>query len=148
MSITKAATAIANQVSNDAPWSNTTSGTYWFFMAGQGAMPEYTGPRFETAPPALPAYFSDIEIQTATTMELLQERLEANGLSLTSIVDARIYLFEALRDYRGFARAWRRVFEPIGHWPSMNLMPSKQANGLRGTMLPDLIVEIDLIAHR
>lgn len=71
MSITKAATEIANQVSNDAPWSNTTSGTYWFFMAGQGAMPEYTGPRFETAPPALPAYFSDTEIQTATTMELL-----------------------------------------------------------------------------
>lgn len=120
----------------------------WFFMAGQGAMPEYKGPRFETAPPGLPAYFSDIEIQTATTMELLQEQLEANGLSLTSIVDARIYLFEALRDYRGFARAWRRVFEPIGHWPSMNLIPSKQANGLRGTMLPDLIVEIDLIAHR
>ena len=45
----------------------------WFFMAGQGAMPEYKGPRFETAPPGLPAYFSDIEIQTATTMELLQE---------------------------------------------------------------------------
>ena len=120
----------------------------WFFMAGQGAMPEYGNLRFETAPAGLPHNFSDIEIQTASTMELLQEQLEANGLSLTSIVDARIYLFDALRDHRGFERAWRRVFEPIGHWPSMNLIPSKQANGLRGTMLPDLIVEIDLIAHR
>ena len=119
----------------------------WFFMAGQGAMPEYDDLRFDTAPPGLPSYFSDIEIQTEATMELLLEQLEANGLSLKSIVDARIYLFEALRDYRGFEAAWRRVFEPIGHWPSMNLIPSKQASGLRGTMLPDLIVEIDLVAH-
>ncbi|HXJ83688.1 MAG TPA: Rid family hydrolase [Candidatus Methylomirabilis sp.] len=120
----------------------------WFFMAGQVAITDYKNLKSMTAPPGLPHYFSDIEIQTAATMELLREQLEGNGLSLRNIVDARIFLVEPRRDYRGFERAWRRIFEPIGHWPSMNLIPSKQANGLGGVMMYDLIVEIDLTAHR
>ena len=122
----------------------------WFFMAGQVPMLDYENLRVATAPPGLPYYFSDIEVQTETTMELLQEQLEGNGLTLRDIVDARIYLVEPRRDYRGFERAWRRIFEPLGHWPSINLIPSKEEDGGSGVMLQDklLHIEIDLIAHR
>ena len=122
----------------------------WFFMAGQVPMLDYENLRVETAPPGLPHYFSNIEVQTTTTMQLLQEQLEGNGMTLRDIVDARIYLVEPRRDYRGFERVWRRIFEPLGHWPSLNLIPSKEADGGSGVMLQDdlLHIEIDLIAHR
>ncbi len=122
----------------------------WFFMAGHCAVPDFESFSVVTAPRDLPHYFSDIEIQTQTTMDLLVEQLEANDLSLRNIVDARVFLAgdDPRGDYRGFERVWRRVFEPSGHWPSMNLIPSQQANGLGGIMMHDLIVEIDLIAHR
>ena len=122
----------------------------WFFMAGHCAVPDFENLQFVTAPRGLSHYFSDIEIQTEETMRLLVEQLEANGLSLRNVVDARVFLAgeDPKGDYRGFERAWKRVFEPSGHWPSMNLIPSRQANGLGGIMTPDLIVEIDLIAHR
>ena len=83
-------------------------------------------------------------------MELLQEQLQGNGMTLRDIVDARIYLVEPRRDYRGFERVWRRIFEPLGHWPSINLIPSKETDGGSGVMLQDdlLHIEIDLIAHR
>ena len=122
----------------------------WFFMAGHCAVPDFESFSVVTAPRGLPHYFSDIEIQTQTTMDLLVEQLEANDLSLRNVVDARVFLAgeDPRGDYRGFERVWRRVFEPSGHWPSMNLIPSQQANGLGGIMMHDLIVEIDLIAHR
>ena len=120
----------------------------WFFMAGQGAIPDYANMVFETAPPGLPHYFSDIEIQTASTMALIREQLAGNDLSLANVVDARVYLVHAQRDYRGFARAWRRIWEPVGRMPSMNLIPSRQRDGHGGMMMEELIVEIDLIAHR
>ena len=122
----------------------------WFFMAGHTSLPDYENMVHKTAPHGLPHYFSDIEVQTETTMQLLQEQLEGNGMTLRDIVDARIYLVEPRRDYRSFERTWRRIFEPLGHWPSMNLIPSKQANGGSGVMAPDdlLNIEIDLIAHR
>ncbi len=43
-----------------------------------------------------------------------------------------------------------RIFEPLGHWPSINLIPSKEEDGGSGVMLQDklLNIEIDLIAHR
>ena len=120
----------------------------WFFMAGAGAIRDYENFVFVTAPPGLPYYFSDIEIQTEWTMTPLREQLEGNDLSLANVVDARVYLVRAQRDYRAFARAWRRIWEPVGPMPSMNLIPSRQRDGRGGMMMEDLIVEIDLIAHR
>lgn len=120
----------------------------WFFMAGQLAIPDYANLRYETAPRGLPHYFSDIEIQTEMALTLLQEQLAANDMSLRHVVDARIFLTRSRQDFRGFARAWQRAFEPSGHLPSMNYVPSNQADGQGGTLMPDdLLVEIDLIAH-
>ena len=120
----------------------------WFFMAGAGAIRDYENFVFVTAPPGLPYYFSDIEIQTEWTMALIREQLAGNDLSLANVVDARVYLVHAQRDYRGFARAWRRIWEPVGRMPSLNLIPSRQRDGHGGMMMEELIVEIDLIAHR
>lgn len=122
----------------------------WFYMAGQVPMPDYENLRVITAPRGLPHYFSDIEVQTEATMELLREQLEGNDMALADVVEARVYLVEALRDFRGFDRAWRRVFEPTGRLPSLNLIPSKQVNGKSGIMLEDglALIEIDLTAHQ
>ncbi len=120
----------------------------WFFMAGQISMPDYENLRFAAAPAGLPHYFSDIEVQTETTMELLGEQLDANDMTLSDVVDARVFLTQARRDYRTFARTWERIFAPVGRLPSLNFIPSTQRNGKGGIMAEDLIIEIDLIAHR
>ena len=120
----------------------------WFFMAGQISMPDYENLRFKSAPPGLPYYFSDVEVQTETTMMLLGEQLEANGMTLADIVDARVFLTRARRDYRNFARTWERIFAPVGRMPSLNFIPSTQRNGKGGIMVEELIIEIDLTAHR
>ena len=103
---------------------------------------------FDTAPEKLPYHFSDIEIQTESTMGLLLEQLTGNGLGLEDVVDAKIFLVDPHRDFRGFTRAWRRLFEPVGHFPSMSLVPSRQANGKGGIMVHELVIEIDLISRK
>jgi enamine deaminase RidA (YjgF/YER057c/UK114 family) len=120
----------------------------WLFTAGMAAIAEYEKGVLVTAPPGLPYYFSDVEIQTEFVMEYLRNQLEANGYRLSDIIDARIYLVNSRRDYRGFERAWRRIFEPIGHFPSMSLIPSTQENGLGGILVHELLVEIDLISKK
>ena len=120
----------------------------WFFMAGQISCPDYENFQFTQAPKGLPHYWSDIEIQVHGTMDLLRTQLEAHELDLTNVVDARVFLCWAQRDYRGFERAWREVWEPTGHMPTLNIIPSNQASGEGGIMMPELLIEIDLIAHR
>ncbi|MPZ23030.1 MAG: hypothetical protein GEU28_05690 [Dehalococcoidia bacterium] len=127
----------------------------WLFTAGQCSVPGYnmTGKdavpenMFVMSPRGLPHHFSDIEIQTEFTMVLLKEQLEGNGYSLADIVDARIFLSHARRDFAGFERAWRRAFEGIGSMPSMSLLPANQEDGEVGFMLHETIVEIDLITR-
>lgn len=121
----------------------------WFFMAGQVACGDFDALDFAQTPKGLPYYSNDIEVQTAEVLRLLGNQLAANEMSLSNVVDARVFLVEPRRDYRGFERAWREVFEPTGHLPTINLIPSKQENGGGGIMMPnDLWIEIDLIAHR
>ena len=45
-------------------------------------------------------------------------------------------------------RTRQRLFEPTGHYPSLNFIPSTQHNGLGGVMIHELIIEIDRIVHR
>ena len=120
----------------------------WLFCAGQTATPDYKNAIFETAPEKLPHHFSDIQIQTEMVMELLSEQLAGNGMGLGDIVDAKIFLVYPHRDYRGFERTWRRLFEDVGRLPSMSLIPSRQANGGGGVMVHELVIEIDLICRK
>lgn len=120
----------------------------WLFTAGQVAIPDFTKPEVVGAPAKLPYYFSDIEIQTEFTMQMLGEQLEANGYTLADIVDARIYLVNPRRDYRGFERAWRRIFAPVGRFPSMSLIPISSEDGSSGMMFPGPLIEIDLISKK
>jgi enamine deaminase RidA (YjgF/YER057c/UK114 family) len=120
----------------------------WLFTAGQVPVPDFAKPEWVGAPKGLPHYFSDIEIQTGFTLELLKEQLEANGHSFADVVDARIYLVDVHRDFRGFARAWQRAFADVEQWPTMSMMPSNQADGDTGIMFPGPTIEIDLISRR
>jgi enamine deaminase RidA (YjgF/YER057c/UK114 family) len=118
----------------------------WLFMAGQVPLPDIAVPTWVGAPPGLPHHWSDVEIQTDFTLELLCEQLDGNGLSLADVVDAHIYLTDPRRDFRGFERAWRRNFA-AGPLPAMSVTPSRQANGDTGILFPGPVVEIDLVAR-
>ena len=126
-----------------------TVGDEWLFLAGQLPVPDYAAGDVEGAPPGMPNYVSDIELQTEATMRLLYNQIEANGFALSDVADARIYLIHAQRDFRGFDRAWRRIFAEHGvaaeNLPSMSLMPSTQRNGDTGAMFWGPEIEIDLI---
>jgi enamine deaminase RidA (YjgF/YER057c/UK114 family) len=120
----------------------------WLFTAGQIPVPDISKPEWVGAPPGLPNHWHDIELQTEFTMELLSEQLDANGFSLADVVDARIYLVEPRRDFRGFARVWDRLFRDVESKPAMSVIPSKQADGRSGMMVPGPTIEIDLISKR
>lgn len=120
----------------------------WLFTAGQIPVPDISEPDWVGAPPGLPNHWHDIELQTEFTMELLSEQLAANGFSLADVVDARIYLIEPRRDFRGFGRVWDRMFRDVESKPAMSVIPSKQANGRPGMMIPGPTIEIDLISKR
>lgn len=120
----------------------------WLFTAGQIPVPDITKQGWVGAPEKLPHHWNDIEIQTEFTMELLEEQLDANGFGLADIVDARIYLIEPRRDFRGFARVWERLFRELPDRPAMSLIPSRQESGRTGIMVDGPLLEIDLTARR
>ncbi|MPZ23773.1 MAG: hypothetical protein GEU28_09545 [Dehalococcoidia bacterium] len=115
----------------------------WLFTAGQTSTQDYVKGIVRTSPPGLPHYFSNIEAQTERVMELLVHQIEANGYSLADIAEAKIFLTDARRDYRTFARTWERLFDGVP-LPPMSLIPSNQANGKGGVMSDEMIIEIDV----
>lgn len=121
----------------------------WLFTAGQVPMPDFgVHESIVRTPQGMPHNWSDIEVQTDFTMVLLKEQLEGNGLELRDIVDARVYLIDPRRDYRGFARAWDRLFESVDPKPTVSIIPSTQENGETGIMFEGPIIEIDLISKK
>jgi len=118
----------------------------WLFTAGQVPVPDIGKHEWVGAPRGLPNHWSDIELQTDYTMSLLGDQLQANGFGLEDIVDARIYLARPRRDFRGFARAWNRVFDGASNRPAMSIIPSTQADGSDGLMIQGPTIEIDLTA--
>ena len=121
----------------------------WFFTAGQVPIDDFGDHNsIRRTPKGLPNYWSDIEVQTDFTMELLNEQLSANGYGLGDVVDARIYLINPRRDYRGFVRAWERHFPDADARPTMGLIPSTQEDGDSGIMFPGPLIEIDMISKK
>ena len=131
-------------------------GDDWLFLAGQVPVPDFLTGVVGTGPSALRNYFSNIEMQTETTMRLIQGQIDANGFELRDVVDAHIFLVHAQRDYRGFERAWNRIMAEGGveNPPPITLIPSRQRSGETGIMFlgPDEVlrpdIEIDFILHR
>ena len=122
----------------------------WLGLAGQGSVADFADyDSIVRTPAGLPHYWSDIEIQTDFTMVLILEQLTGNGLDLEDVIDARIYLVEsARRDYRGFVRAWEKLYESIDAKPSMSLISSNQTDGTSGMMFEGPVIEIDVIAKK
>jgi enamine deaminase RidA (YjgF/YER057c/UK114 family) len=120
----------------------------WLFTSGQIPVPDITKHEWVGAPAGLPHHWSDIELQADYTLDLLENQLRANGAGLADVVDARIYLVDPRRDFRGFARAWERRFEGVETMPAMSLIPSKQADGGDGVMVSGPQLEIDLTTLR
>ncbi len=144
-----------NETREGIPWHPVDSGKAnfspgiragsWLFTSGQVPVPDISTLDVVRTPPGLPHYWSDIEIQTNATMDLVRTQVEANGLTLADITDARVYLVEPRRDFRGFAQAWSRIFPDEAARPTMSIIPARQANGQAGIMIHDTLVEIDLI---
>ena len=120
----------------------------WLFTSGQIPVPDITKPEWVGAPAGLPHHWSEIELQVDYTLDLLEAQLGANGASFADVVDARIYLVDPRSQFRGFARVWERRFKGVDPKPAMSLIPSKQANGKDGVMIPGPQLEIDLTTLR
>jgi len=107
----------------------------WRFFAGQVASQDFLS--VHASPAALPHHFSDIEVQTHFTLELLREQLEANDTDWRHCHHVRIYLVEPKRDYRGFVRTWNRYFPNPQDRPALCFVPSTSI------MFPGPLIEID-----
>ncbi|WCB91730.1 Putative aminoacrylate peracid reductase RutC [Baekduia alba] len=120
----------------------------WLFTAGQVPVPDISNPDWVGVPPGLPHYWDRMELETDFTMKLLVTQLESNGFALEDVVDARIYLVDPRRDFRGFARSWERTFAGIEARPAMSLIPSTQRDGSSGVLIEGPGIEIDLTCKK
>jgi enamine deaminase RidA (YjgF/YER057c/UK114 family) len=107
----------------------------WRFFAGQFATPDFM--TIHGAPAGLPHHFSNIEVQTRFTMQLLTEQLEANDTDWAHCHHVRVYLLHPDRDYRGFVRVWRELFPDPANAPALCVVPTT------GMMFPGPLIEID-----
>ena len=121
--------------SRKANFSPTIKAGPWRFFAGQFASPDFLV--IQGAPSGLPHHFSDIEIQTRFTMNLLTEQLEANDTDWDHCHHVRVFLLNPDRDYRGFLRVWRELFPDVTKAPALCVIPTT------GMMFPGPMIEID-----
>lgn len=114
-----------------APFSHAVECDGWVFVTGQ--MP--TDPLAPDAP--LP---DGIVAQTRRVMANLELVLAGVGLSLSHVLQARVYLTHFDRDYAAMNETYRTYF-PAGR------LPARTCVGVNGLAVGAL-VEIDLIARR
>ena len=107
----------------------------WRFFAGQVPTPDFM--TVHRSPPGLPHHYSDIEVQTRFTFELLTKQLEANDTDWAHCHHARVYLINPRRDYRGFIRVWHEMFPDPAKAPALAFVPST------GIMFDGPLIEID-----
>ena len=107
----------------------------WRFIAGQIPTEDFVS--WHSAPAGLPHHYSDIEVQTHFTLEILREQLEANETDWRHCHHVRIYLVEPKRDYRGFIRVWNKYFPNPSERPALCFVPTT------GIMFPGPLIEID-----
>src|SRR5438876_664024 len=86
--------------------------------------------------PAFPFYDSAIKKQTRYVLGNLARTFEAAGTSLSHVVKAQVFLTD-LAHFNGFDEVWRECFPTP---------PPRTTIGTSGLLVPDTLVEIDLIA--
>jgi len=108
------------------------------FAAGQIASDYRTGvPPEARKQKGFPFYGSDIELQTAYILDNLKKTFEAAGSSLDQVAKAQVFLTD-LNNFHGFDTVWKRYFKP----------PPRTTIGCTGLLVPDTLVEIDLIGTK
>jgi enamine deaminase RidA (YjgF/YER057c/UK114 family) len=107
------------------------------FAAGQVASDFKTSvPREARVDPAFPFYGSDIKGQTRFILENLSRTFKAAGTSLDHVVKAQVFHTD-LANFAGFDEVWKEYFRTP---------PPRTTVGTTGLLIPDCLVEIDLIA--
>lgn len=114
-----------------APFSHAVEVDGWIFVTGQ--MP-FTGRALDSGYPA------GIEAQTHRTMENLKAVLDACGVGLDRVVQARVYLLEFDRDYDTMNAAYAT-------WFAEGRRPARTCIGVSG-LAKGALVEIDFVARR
>lgn len=120
----------------------------WFFTSGQIPMPDLISGVSVGSPSGLPYHFDDAEVQSEVTLVMLKGQIEANGYSLADVVEARVFLVNPRRDFRGFVRAWERAFAGSAATPALSVIPSTQGNGDDGVMLRGPKLEVEFTCFR
>ena len=77
-------------------------------------------------------------MQTAYVLDNLKKTFEAAGSSLDQVVKAQVFLTD-LNNFHGFDTAWKRYFKQP---------PPRTTIGCTGLLVPDTLVEIDLIGTK
>jgi reactive intermediate/imine deaminase len=107
------------------------------FAAGQVASDFKSAvPREARVDPAFPYYGSNIKKQTRYILENLARTFEAAGSSMDHVVKAQVFHTD-LVNFSAFDEVWKEFFPAP---------PPRTTIGTTGLLIPDCLVEIDLVA--
>ena len=108
----------------------------YVFAAGQVPSDFTTGiPEEARIDPAFPYYGSNIKKRTRYVLDNLARSFAAAGSSLDDVVKAQVFL-EDLNDFNAFDEVWKEYFDTP---------PARTTVGTTGLLVPDAMIEIDLI---
>jgi 2-iminobutanoate/2-iminopropanoate deaminase len=110
------------------PYSQAIMVDGFLFVSGQGAMDPGSGRLVGT----------DIESQTRQTLTNIRNIVEASGLSVRDIVKSSIYL-KNMKDFKQMNEVYKSFFSDT---------PPARTTVQVELPLPDMLIEIDVIAHR
>jgi reactive intermediate/imine deaminase len=114
-----------------APFSHATEVDGWVFVTGQ--MP-FSGTSLDSA------YPEGIVAQTHQVMHNLQTVLAGCALSLSDVLQVRIYLLHFDRDYETMNGVYQTYFPPVRR-------PARTCVGVSG-LAKGALIEIDMVARR
>ena len=111
------------------PYSQATMVGDFLFVSGQGAIDPRSGQLIG----------SDIEAQTRQTLTNVRNIVEASGLSLLDIVKVSVFL-KGMSDFKRMNEVYKTFF--------IQNPPSRTTVEVANLPLPNMLIEIDVIAHR
>jgi len=110
------------------PYSQAIMANGFLFVSGQGAIDPASGKLVGT----------DIESQTRQTLTNVRNIVEASGLSMRDLVRVSVYLKD-MKDFKRMNEVYKSFFAEA---------PPARTTIQAELPLPDLLIEVDTIAHR